>query len=159
MVTDGMKNKVLVIVHPGAACHAADVKLGPTEAKQQRRRLIKDLLDWKGSNIIITSDLFADLQKYHLLKNALDDLQKRTDGGETFSRQIYGDPFAINDHMHALDVAMNDEEINLDPAKDHLFLTGAWFNHQSEDGAVQEVMQKSKSLGFNYKLMQGVMRF
>lgn len=123
---------LLVVIHPGAACAAADERLGDGSAPA-RDALACEIMQWPSDMVIIDCGLSDSLQHYALLGIAIDAALER-EGRSVVRRRIE------RDDPDAWPQAVVEAVASLDRGGTTCLVTGAW-SGRDEALALDEIVE------------------
>lgn len=143
-VQQPVRQKLLVVVHPGSACGSADFNLGRYEARADREYLAQDIAAWNGPILVIDGQLSDELPHYPQLDSAIKGTLARAKANKQLSLRLYGDDDAP---PHQEDTARKFiKQQKLNPAEWEIELTGAWMTEDT--GCVRGVWKVFQAAGF-----------
>lgn len=119
-------NPLLIVVHPGSLCGSADFNLGD-EAAAAREAVLNELKEWTGDVLVLDSWTSDELPIFPLLDQAIIDAVLRAPSfGERLEDEDPDEPDLAVNHLA-------DRSISLDTP---IFLTGAWYHPDDDNGCV-----------------------
>lgn len=149
------KKPVLVLVHPGSACGSADFNLGKSIAGAGRDGIVLDLAASSGDVVVIDGHFSDEIPHYAGLSKALDEALERARERGDLSIRILGDDSEDFNQVEAAKQVI--VEHGLSPEAHAVSLTGAWFDHDGDEGCVNSVLEVFRERGFSATVLDGAM--
>lgn len=145
------KRSLTVLVHPGSACGSADMNLGKYDARAARDGLVLDIGSVDGDLLVIDGSLSDELAAHPLfdaaIRDALTDARARGHVG----RRVRGSDDEDYDQTHAARDYIAGEMLS--PETHHIRLTGAWYDHDGDQGCINSVLEVFEAAGFSVAVM------
>ena len=149
------KKPILVLVHPGSACGSADFNLGKSIAGAGRDGIVLDLAAAAGDVVVIDGHFSDEIPHYSNLSKAIDAaLEGARERGDLAIRVLGDDSEDFNQVEAAKQVIA---ENGLLPDHHAVSLTGAWFDHDGDEGCVNSVLEVFRDRGFSATVLDGAM--
>jgi hypothetical protein len=134
--------ELLIIVHPGATCAAADQNLGTEMAEICRQDLVDTLHNWSSGIFVLDCDRSDELERFPALHEALlTALQRARSAKQTVFRRLAEGQTV----MAVVREIFDDREA---PRTLAITLTGAWYEQSNDGGAVNRVEEVLRGLGY-----------
>lgn len=136
-------NEFLVLVHPGSACGSANDNIGKWAANGARDGLVMELDNWRGSVIVLETDLSDEIVNYPLLDQAINNALQRAKADGLVSLRLMGEDPQQKDFIRDFVNTLTPEQ-----KKTATFeVTGAWFYREDGGGCVGGVYDALIAMG------------
>lgn len=149
------QHDALVMVFPGRLCRAADRAFGATDAEAARRAVAASLNGFAGRALgcVLDRDMHQ-LPHYPILSDALERLMRQAPAQALVPAEQIG---ARKMRGAAHDIARGlIRQAGLLPARDHVLLTGAWWD--GTDEPIDLLQYAFAGMGFRASLDMAAMR-
>jgi len=148
-----LKQRVLVLVHPGSACGSADFNIGFKLAQEGRDAICQDLESWTGDILVVDGFLSDELDRYPRLFHAI----HGAFGRAACAQRVFACD-SVGRHFSEKLPGIIETSAWSDPTRFGFVLTGAWYDPENRWGCVNGVVDLLNCRGFDTQVLDSAMQ-